>query len=314
VRVAITGGAGFIGSHLVDACLARDWEVIVIDNLSTGRKENLTGHEGNARLHVLPLDIVHDNFDLSGVDVIFHQAALPSVPRSIADPMTTHLNNTHGTLRVLEHARRHGVRRFVYASSSSVYGDALGDKRREVIVGAPLSPYAASKQCVESYALAYGKSYGMDTVGLRYFNVYGPRQDPDGSYSAVIPRWIKRMLSGEPYVIYGDGTTTRDFTYVSNVVTANLLAATTKHVNLVYNVAMGKGTTLLQLSDLLEEQLTPSERKRTSCQQEAFRGGDIRLSVADVTRARKWLGLKAGVGLREGLRETVRWYRKTGLA
>jgi UDP-glucose 4-epimerase len=303
MRALVTGGSGFIGSHLVEALLDVGHEVRVLDNFSTGRRENLAGFdvdvvEGDLR------SFERVNGAVKGVDVVFHQGALPSVPRSVQDPLTSNAVNVEGTLNVILAARDHGVRRVVVASSSSLYGDAPGMPRQEDNPLSPLSPYAVAKLAAERHAIAAHKVYGLETVALRYFNVFGERQDPLSGYAAVIPRFIRAMLDGERPTIYGDGTASRDFTHVANVVQANLAAATAPGaVGQVCNVAMNEAHTLLELvaalNELLGTQIDPEFGPP--------RLGDVDASLADITRERELLGYDPTVGFAEGLRRTIAW-------
>jgi UDP-N-acetylglucosamine 4-epimerase len=316
----VTGGAGFIGSHLVEWLLAHGQRVRVLDSFATGHRRNLVeaarGHE--AGLEVLEGD-VRDleacRAAAAGAEVVLHQAALGSVPRSIKDPLASHATNVTGFLNVLWAAREAGVRRIVYASSSSVYGDHPGLPKVEDRVGRVLSPYAATKHADEVYADVFARSYGLELLGLRYFNVFGPRQDPEGPYAAVIPVWFKSLLVGHPVHVNGDGETSRDFCYVSNVVEANVLAATTTNpaaLGQVYNVAVGDRTTLNQLFEAIRDQvarLRPGAATATPTYRD-FREGDVRHSLADVTRARTLLGYEPRIRVREGLERAAGWYAK----
>ncbi len=316
----VTGGAGFIGSHLVEALLGAGQRVRVLDDFSTGHRSNLAEatasaperfelHEGDVREPAACREA------MAGVDVVLHQAALGSVPRSIHDPVTSHDVNVTGFLNVLSAARDAGVRRLVYASSSSVYGDHPGLPKVEDATGRPLSPYAATKAADELYAHAFASAYGLETVGLRYFNVFGPRQDPGGAYAAVIPLWFRALLGQGRAWLNGDGETSRDFTYVANVVQANLLAAATTDpaaVRTVYNVAAGGRHTLLELFEAMRTataRLCPSAAK-VELERRPPRAGDIRHSHADVSRARALLGYVPTHDLRTGLDETVAWYQR----
>src|SRR5687768_12823017 len=263
----VTGSAGFIGSHLVEHLLRAGQNVVSLDNFATGHRANLreveeaVGPEAWRRHRFIEASIVDSDACRAacrGVDIVLHQAALGSVPHSIADPVATHQTNVTGFVNMLIAARDAKVRRFVYASSSSAYGDDEALPKVEHATGAPLSPYAASKVANELYAEAFARCYGMHTVGMRYFNVFGPRQDPEGAYAAVIPRWIRALLTGDPVEVNGDGETTRDFCYIANVVQANLLAALTddpRALNQVYNIAVGESTTLSELLDILRSLL-----------------------------------------------------------
>jgi UDP-glucose 4-epimerase len=302
----VTGGAGFIGSHLVDALLARGHDVRVLDNFSTGSRDNLADAWG--RVEVVEGDLTRPD-DVGraaeGAEVIFHQGALASVPRSVADPVATHAACATGTLNVLQAARAAGARRVVYAASSSAYGNSTAALKREDDPVRPLSPYAVAKLAGEHYCAAFHEVYGLETVRLRYFNVFGPRQAPGSPYSAVIPRFIEAMAAGRRPTVYGDGLQARDFTYVDNVVQANLLAAEApRAAGRLYNVACGRSTSLLTLiaalSELLGTDLEPAYAEP--------RPGDVRDSLADVSRARQELGYCPSVGLMEGLRRCVAYY------
>jgi UDP-glucose 4-epimerase len=303
----VTGGAGFIGSNLVRALLARGDEVRVLDNFSTGHASNLDGLdvelvEGDLRSYERVATAV------AGAEVVFHQAALPSVPRSIQDPLTSNAVNVEGTLNVLLAARDHQARRVVVASSSSVYGDAPGMPRQEDQALSPLAPYAVSKLASERYALVASRVYGVETVALRYFNVFGEYQDPLSGYAAVIPKFIHLMLRGEAPTIFGDGLTSRDFTHIENVVQANLAAAQEPAVvGLPVNVAMGESHTLLDLiaalNDLLGTEFAPHHADP--------RPGDVPESLADVSRARELLGYEPTVDFLTGLRRTVDFISST---
>lgn len=321
-RWLVTGSAGFIGSHLVETLLNLDQEVVGLDNFATGRRANLdavrlaVGPQAWQRYTLIEADITDAGAcrrACEGVDVVLHEAALGSVPRSIADPLATHAANATGFLNMLVAARDAGVGRFVYAASSSTYGDHPALPKVEAAIGRPLSPYAATKLIDEIYADVFARCYATLTIGLRYFNVFGPRQDPAGAYAAVIPRWIAALLAGEPVTINGDGSTTRDFCYVANVVQANLLAATTDRSdaqNQVYNVAVGGRTSLNDLYGLLRDLVV--ERRpglRIAAPRHAdFREGDVRDSQADITKARQLLGYAPTHDLRAGLREAFDAY------
>lgn len=321
-RWLVTGGAGFIGSHLVEALLQAGQDVVTLDNFATGHKANLqdvrriVGDNAWQKHRLIEGDIADPKVcseACEGVQVVLHQAALGSVPRSIADPQATHRSNATGFLNMLVAARDAGVGRFVYAASSSTYGDSPTLPKVEDVIGRPLSPYAVTKYVNELYADVFGRCYATPTIGLRYFNVFGARQDPNGSYAAVIPRWIAAMLAGEPCVIHGDGETSRDFCFVRNAVQANLRAALTSRVeavNQVYNVAVGGRTTLLQLHAAIAASL---EEVRPGLVVGAprlgdFRGGDVRHSQADVSKAARLLGYAPTHDVRAGLAEAVGWY------
>jgi UDP-glucose 4-epimerase len=304
----VTGGAGFIGSHLVEALVARQSQVRVLDDFSTGRQENLATVRDRVEIirgDVADLELLR--VAVRGVQVIFHQAALASVPRSIADPVATHLACATGTLNVLVAAREAGINRVVYASSSSAYGSTTRRINRESDPPQPLSPYAAAKLAGEHYCRVFHEVYGLETVCLRYFNVFGPRQPPDSPYSAVIPLFLDAMLAGRSPTVHGDGQQSRDFTYVDNVVLANLLAAEKDGVGgQVYNIACGQSVSLLDLVALMNQLLGTSLQPI----HDAPRPGDVRHSQADVTRARTELGFIPPIDLQEGLRRSLGFYRK----
>lgn len=302
----VTGGAGFIGSSIARALLARGDQVRVLDNFSSGRRENLQDLTG---VEVLDGDILDDAAlarAVGGVSLIFHQAAIPSVPRSVADPLPTNEANVTGTLKVLQAARQAGTRRVVYAASSSAYGDTPTLPKVETMATVPLSPYAVAKLAGELYCRAFYKVYGLETVALRYFNVFGPRQDPKSQYAAVIPRFATAALKGEPAVIYGDGEQSRDFCFIENVVAANLLAAEAGDAaGRVFNVACGEAVSLNQVLDQLEQIVGhPIERRH-----EPARSGDVRHSLADISAARDVLKYRPLVTFAQGLRKTVDWFR-----
>jgi len=303
----VTGGAGFIGSHITEALVARGDRVRVLDDLSTGFRHNLDPFAGQVEF------IAGDVSDAAvvakavrGVECVFHQAALASVPRSVERPLDTNRACVTGTLTVLDQARRAGVRRVVYAASSSAYGNQPYSSKREVDLPAPLSPYAVAKLAGEYYCQAFHATYGLETVAIRYFNVFGPRQDPDSPYSAVIPLFITRLLRGERPIVYGDGTQTRDFTYVANVVHGNLLAADAEAVaGRTINVANGRSTSLLQLLEALNKLLGT----RLDIQFEPARPGDVHDSLADITQAQALLDYRPVVAFEEGLRRSIDYYK-----
>jgi len=324
-RFLVTGGAGFIGSHIVERLLRLGQQVVVLDSLATGKQENLdeavaaAGEGATGRLRFLKADIRSPEAcrdACAGVEVVLHQAALGSVPRSLLDPFTTHEVNVDGFLRVLLAAREAGVKRVVYASSSSVYGDEPALPKREDRLGRALSPYALGKRIDELYAENFQSCYGTESIGLRYFNVFGRRQDPEGAYAAVLPRWIAGMLDGRPTEIHGDGETSRDFCHVDNAVEANLLAGTvaagSPAVNQVYNVACGDRTTLNELHGMVRELLAAEVPGLVIAPpvHAPFRPGDIRHSLADVTKARTLLGYAGGRKVRDGLALAMPWYVK----
>jgi UDP-glucose 4-epimerase len=308
-RVLVTGGAGFIGSHLAAHLLERGYEVRVLDNFATGRRSNVSALD--RELELIEGDIQsyeRASNAVAGCEVVLHQAALPSVPRSVQDPLTSNATNVIGTLNVLLAARDHGVRRVVCASSSSVYGSSPGTApRREDQPSLPISPYATGKLAGEGYARSFHEVYGLETVALRYFNVFGPRQDPTSQYAAVIPNFITGLLTAQPPVIFGDGEQSRDFTYIANVVHANMLAIDAEGVTgSVYNVACGERVTLNRLVAELRE-LTGSPLEPVYA---APRPGDIRHSLADLSLARAELGYEPSVQLREGLERTIQHFRE----
>jgi UDP-glucose 4-epimerase len=304
----VTGGAGFIGSNIVEELVRLGHSVRVLDNFSTGKRENIATFlkqieliEGDIREEETCRQAVKD------IDYVLHQAAMPSVPRSLKEPVTTTEINVMGTVKLLTAAAKAKVRRFVYAASSSAYGDQPVPVKREDLIPKPLSPYAAAKLAGEYFCQAYSQSMGLETVGLRYFNVFGPRQDPKSQYSAVIPLFITAIMEGRRPTIYGDGTQTRDFTYVANNVQANILATTAKSVaGKIINIACGKSYSVLDLLKVINEALGKNidpilvpERK-----------GDIKHSLADIELARKLLGYEMNVDFTEGIKRTVAWYLK----
>jgi UDP-N-acetylglucosamine/UDP-N-acetylgalactosamine 4-epimerase len=313
MRILVTGGAGFIGSNLVEKLLAGEnvEQVRVLDNLSTGSIKNIEEFETNPKFEFIRGDIREYEMCLKvceGIDLISHQAALGSVPRSIDDPLTTNAVNITGTLNIFTAAKESQVKRVVYAASSSTYGDHPGLPKTEDKIGNPLSPYAVSKYVNELYARVYASSYGLEAIGLRYFNVFGPKQNPAGPYAAVIPLFIKAVLDNEPPTINGDGEHSRDFTYVANAVLANELALFTENrgvVNQVYNVAIGEQTSLNQLFEMIKEvagsDLAPKYGEE--------RKGDVKHSLADISKARTLLGYEPGVSIKEGLKIAFEWYR-----
>lgn len=318
----VTGCAGFIGSHLIETLLAAGQRVIGLDNFATGHRRNLddvqarVGEKAWSGFTMVEGDIADPEVCLAvcaGGPRVLHQAALGSVPRSLADPLSTHRANATGFLNLLWAAKQQGVPRFVYAASSSTYGDSPSLPKVEAVIGKPLSPYAVTKYLNELYADVFGRSYGLQTVGLRYFNVFGPRQDPDGAYAAVIPRWVAAMLRGETCTINGDGETSRDFCYVRNAVQANLLAALAVDeaaVHQVYNIAYGQRTSLNELHGALAEQIT-AERpalKIAAARHADFRAGDVRHSLADISKASALLGYAPTHSAAQGIREAVPWY------
>ncbi len=319
-RWLVTGAAGFIGSNLVEALLALGQEVTGLDNFATGHQRNLDevmaklGDEAASRFRLIVGDIRDAQTcatAVAGQDVVLHQAALGSVPRSLADPLTSHDVNVTGFVQMLDAARREGVARFVYAASSSTYGDEPNLPKREERIGNALSPYAATKLANEIYAGVYGKSYGYKATGLRYFNVFGPRQDPDGPYAAVIPKWLAAMITGEAITINGDGETSRDFCFVDNAVQANLLAALAPDEvqGEVFNVAVGQRTSLNLLFGLLRDRLAAYGHDAVpDAVYGPLRAGDVRHSEADITKAARLLGYQPTHDVGSGLDKALPWY------
>lgn len=318
----VTGCAGFIGSHLVEALLALGQRVVGVDNFKTGSQRNLddcldkVGREAWRRFSLLNADItelVSCRAACAGADVVLHEAGFISVPESLEDPLFCHETNVTGTLNLLIAARDAGVKNFVYATSAAVYGDDATMPQREDRIGRPMSPYGASKLMDEHYAWLFARHYGLHTVGLRYFNVFGPRQNPHGGYAAVVPLWISTLVGGGDCTVNGDGLQTRDFCHISNVVQANILAGTSTSpatAGGVYNVALGGSTTLLELHRAICEELKsidPAFRMRDPRMGQP-RAGDIRHSSADISKARAELGFEPAMSVAAGLAETVRWY------
>lgn len=321
-RWLVTGSAGFIGSHLIETLLRHGQSVVSLDNFSTGHQSNLdevrslVGEEAWACHRFIKGDIV--NLDdckqaCQGVDIVLHEAALGSVPRSIENPLGSHAVNATGFLNMLVAASDAGVSRFVYAASSSTYGDHPGLPKVEDLIGKPLSPYAVTKYLNELYADVFSRVYGLQTIGLRYFNVFGTRQDPNGPYAAVIPNWAKAIRANQPCMINGDGETTRDFCYIDNVVQANILAGMTSNpeaINQVYNVAYGEQTSLNTLHALLTQEISALDSKvvAQSPIYRDFRKGDVRHSLADIGKARQRLGYHPEFSVRAGLHIAMQWY------
>ena len=311
-KYLVTGAAGFIGSSLVRALLERGEQVRGIDNFSTGRRENLSEvlHRIDFReADILDLDAMHQA--CSGVDYVLHEAAIPSVPKSVLDPLASNRANVDGTVNVLVAARDAQVKRVVYASSSSTYGDTPTLPKHEAMPPNPISPYAVAKLASELYMVSFYRCYGLETVSLRYFNIFGPRQDPSSPYSGVLAKFSMQMLRGEQPTIFGDGETSRDFTYIDNAVSANLLACTAPAAECagrVFNCATGARSTLNQTFDALK-QLTGY---KGSVNYAPERGGDIKHSLADITQAQEYLGYKVLVNFADGLRRTVEWCKNQG--
>ena len=314
-KILVTGGAGFIGSNLTEALLKLNNEVICLDNFATGKKENITPFLTNPNYTSIEGDIrnLEDCHKATkGIDFVLHQAALGSVPRSIKDPITSNDVNVGGFLNMLVASRDAGVKRFIYAASSSTYGDSEALPKVEDKIGKPLSPYAITKYVNELYADVFSKTYGIETIGLRYFNVFGRKQDPNGAYAAVIPKFVSQFMAGESPVINGDGNYSRDFTYIDNVIQANLLSivANKKAVNTVYNVAYGERNTLNDLINYLQDFLSQYDAKIKDVKvvNGPNRLGDIPHSLASVDKAKKLLNYQPEFSLQDGLKEAVKWY------
>lgn len=319
----VTGNAGFIGSNLTEFLLSHNQKVVGLDNFSTGYRHNIddvlvsVGEASAKNFTFIEGDIA--DFDTctkacEGVDIVLHQAALGSVPRSIEDPITSNRSNITGFLNMLTAAKDAGIKRFVYASSSSVYGDSAELPKVEERTGNLLSPYAAMKMTNELYAGVFQKTYGMETLGMRYFNVFGRRQDPDGAYAAVIPKWVGSLLEGEDIYINGDGETSRDFTYIDNVIQMNLLAGTTSNIEAfgeAFNVAVGGRNTLNELYKLIQDELNNHLQSSTiNCQPiyRDFRPGDIRHSNANISKAQNFVGYAPTHDIYQGMQEAINWY------
>jgi len=316
--ILVTGGAGFIGSNLCEALLEKGNKVVCLDNFATGKRENLKKLFIDANFTLIEGDI--RNLDdclraTKNIDYVLHQAALGSVPRSIKDPITSNDVNVSGFLNMLVASRDNGVKRFVFAASSSTYGDSESMPKVENIIGKPLSPYAITKYVNELYADIFSKTYGLETIGLRYFNVFGRKQDPNGAYAAVIPKFVSQLMNGESPVINGDGNYSRDFTYIDNVIQANLLSLVTtneKAINTVYNVAYGDRNTLNDLMVCLKEYLSEFDSKISNIEviYGPNRTGDIPHSHASVDKAKELLSYNPQFTLQKGLKEAVKWYWK----
>ena len=318
-KVLVTGGAGFIGSNLCEDLLEHNNEVVCLDNFSTGYKHNILPFLSNPKFHLIDGDIcnlIDCKRAVKGVDIVLHQAALGSVPRSLQDPIATNASNINGFLNMLVAARDAKVKRFVYAASSSTYGDSESLPKIEEVIGMPLSPYAVTKYVNELYAHVFALNYGMQLIGLRYFNVYGRRQSPDGAYAAVIPKFVDQFRRYESPLINGDGTYSRDFTYIDNVIQMNHLAATTENQNAigqVFNTAVGDRTTLIELTQLLKKYLSHYDTgiADIEIQHGPNRDGDIPHSLASIEKAITLLGYEPGYKLDAGLKEAVKWYMKS---
>jgi UDP-N-acetylglucosamine/UDP-N-acetylgalactosamine 4-epimerase len=315
-RILVTGGAGFIGSNLVETLLEQDNEVNCLDNFATGNRLNIEPFLANRNFRLIEGDIrkLDDcRRATAGVDFVLHQAALGSVPRSVKDPITTNEVNVSGFLNMLVASRDAKVKRFVYASSSSVYGDHKGMPKVEQETGSPLSPYAVTKKVNELYAGVFAELYGMEVIGLRYFNVFGKRQDPNGEYAAVIPRFVKALMNHQRPEIFGDGEQSRDFTFIDNVVHANqaaALATNNRALNTAYNIAVGERITLNELFYLLRDNLSEYDLAISSIEPQyvAERPGDIPHSLASIDKARQFLEYDPRLSVREGLKTAIQWY------
>ena len=314
--ILVTGGAGFIGANLCEYFLAKEYKVICLDNFATGHKHNLKAFINDTNFHLIEGDIrnLEDCQNaVQGVDYVLHQAALGSVPRSLNDPITTNDVNVSGFLNMLVASRDAKVKRFVYAASSSTYGDSAGLPKVEEVIGKPLSPYAITKYVNELYAEIFSRTYGLETIGLRYFNVFGRKQDPNGAYAAVIPKFVMQLMQLESPKINGDGNYSRDFTYIDNVIQMNELAITTTNseaINTVYNTAYGDRNTLNNLVDYLKKFLSQYDPKIANVAVEygPNRVGDIPHSLASIEKAKTLLGYNPQFSMEEGLKEAVKWY------
>ena len=315
-NILVTGGAGFIGSNLCEALLTNGNKVSCLDNFATGKRENIAHLHSNPKFTLIEGDIrnlVDCKKACEGVDYILHQAALGSVPRSINDPITSNDVNVSGFLNMLVAARDAKVKRFVYAASSSTYGDSESLPKVEDVIGKPLSPYAITKYVNELYADIFSKTYGLETIGLRYFNVFGRKQDPNGAYAAVIPKFVMQLMNYESPTINGDGSYSRDFTYIDNVIQMNIRAISSNNkeaVNTVYNVAFGERTDLKELVSLLKEYLSDfdTEITKVDIKYGPNRQGDVPHSLASIDKAKKLLGYEPLFNIKTGLKEAVKWY------
>ena len=316
MKLLITGGAGFIGSNLCEYFLAKKYQVVCLDNFATGHRHNLTACLQDENFTLIEGDIrnlADCQLAVQGVDYVLHQAALGSVPRSINDPITSNDVNVSGFLNMLVAARDAKVKRFVYAASSSTYGDSASLPKVEEVIGKPLSPYAITKYVNELYADIFSKTYGLETIGLRYFNVFGRKQDPNGAYAAVIPKFVMQFMNYESPVINGDGMYSRDFTYIDNVIHMNELAMTTQNpeaINTVYNTAFGDRTTLNEMVHYLKEYLAERDPKiaTVTVVYGPNRNGDIPHSLASIDKAKNLLGYNPQFSIKTGLKEAVAWY------
>ena len=316
MKILITGGAGFIGSNLCEYFLLKEYQVVVLDNFATGHRHNLAAFSDNNNFELIEGDIrnlADCHKAVSGVDYVLHQAALGSVPRSINDPITTNDVNVSGFLNMLVAARDAKVKRFVYAASSSTYGDSKNLPKVEDVIGKPLSPYAITKYVNELYAEIFSNTYGLETIGLRYFNVFGRKQDPNGAYAAVIPKFVMQLMQHESPIINGDGNYSRDFTYIDNVIQMNELAMTTQNkeaINTVYNTAVGDRNTLNDLMGYLKEYLSEYDQKIANVEvvHGPNRAGDIPHSLASIEKAQTLLQYQPQFSFQNGLKEAVKWY------
>ena len=314
--ILITGGAGFIGSNIIEYLLNKNNRITCLDNFITGKKENISGFLNNSNFKFIEGDITKsDDCDLAceGVDIILHQAALGSVPRSIENPIRTNEININGFLNILWSAKKHNIKRIVYAASSSTYGDSKKLPKIESEIGLPLSPYAVTKYVNELYAGVFSNLYDLELIGLRYFNVFGRRQDPNGAYAAAIPKFIKSFINHESPIIHGDGSQSRDFTYIDNVIQANELAATTKNpdtLNQVYNVAYGDQSFLKEVVENLRDLLSnfDSKIKNIEIKNGPERIGDVKHSLASIEKAKKLLDYQPTHNLKQGLNSAIEWY------
>ncbi len=316
MKILVTGGAGFIGSNLCEYFLAQGSEVVCLDNFSTGHRHNIASLLSNDKFQLIEGDIrnLEDcKIATAGVDYVLHEAALGSVPRSMSDPITTNEVNVSGFLNMLIASRDAGVKRFIYAASSSTYGDSVALPKVEDVIGKPLSPYAITKYVNELYAEIFSKTFGLETIGLRYFNVFGRKQDPNGAYAAVIPKFVMQLMKGESPIINGDGLYSRDFTYIDNVIQMNELAITTQNptaINTVYNTAYGDRTTLNDLVFYLKKYLSDFDISIEDIDiiHGPNRAGDIPHSLASIEKAKNRLNYNPKYSFQEGLKESVKWY------